>query len=110
MLSGVPLGARVDIEQGATVRRLLAVRSVRPCLEPGAEPRRPPDFLVRNSAAIALITWVALSGGLLWIAVSTRWVLAWLAFALTSLMPTLMLMVIGQTPERTAARIMHDRE
>jgi hypothetical protein len=65
---------------------------------------------VRPSAAIALILWAAFSGGLLWIAIGTGWVLAWLAFALTSLMPTLMLMVIAQTPGRTAARLLHDRE
>jgi hypothetical protein len=36
--------------------------------------------------------------------------LAWLGFGLTSLMPALMLMVIAQTAERPAARLMHDSE
>jgi hypothetical protein len=110
MLSGVSLGARVDIEQITTVRRLLAMRSVRPCLEPGAKPRRPPDVLVSPPTAIALTSWIAVSGGLLWIAIRTGSVLAWLAFALASLMPALMLMVIAQMPDRTAARMLHDGE
>jgi hypothetical protein len=65
---------------------------------------------VRRYDAFALTTWVTLSGGLLWIAIGTGWVLAWLAFALTTLMPALMLMVIAQTPQRPAARLMHDQE
>ena len=60
--------------------------------------------------ALALGSWLAVSGSLLLIATRTDWMLAWLAFALTSLMPPLMLMVIAQTAERPAARLMHDRE
>jgi hypothetical protein len=45
---------------------------------------------------------------LLWIAIGTGWLVAWLAFALTSLMPTLILMVIAQTPGLPVARFMHD--
>lgn len=65
---------------------------------------------MRPSKTIALSMWVALSGALLWMALGTQWLLAWLAFALMSLLPTLMLMVIAHSPERTAARMMHDRE
>ena len=108
ILSGVPLDGSVDIEQDATARCLLAVRHVRPRLESGACRPQPPNLPVRSFTALG--SWMAASGSLLWVATHTGWVLAWLAFALTSLMPALMLMVIAQTAEPTTARLMHDRD
>jgi hypothetical protein len=58
----------------------------------------------------ALGSWMAVSGSLLWIATRTGYAVAWLAFALATLMPALMLMVMAQTVERPTARLMHDPE
>jgi hypothetical protein len=44
ILSGVPLDARVDIEQSAATRCLLAVRDLRPHLESGAGLPHPPTL------------------------------------------------------------------
>jgi hypothetical protein len=59
---------------------------------------------------MAVGSWLVGSGSLLWIAIQTGWALAWLAFALTSLMPALMLMVLAQTPGPPAARFLHDEK
>jgi hypothetical protein len=103
----VSLDAGIDSEQDAATRCLLAVRHVRPHLESGADGFNPPDVPVRTFTALGW--WMAVSGSLLWIATRTGWVVAWLAFALASLMPALMLMVMAQTVERPTARLMYDR-
>ena len=79
-------------------------------MEPRARPDAPANVPVRPFTAIALVLWFVLSAGLLWIAIGSGWVVAWLAFALTTLMPTMMLLVMAQTPERATARFLHDRE
>lgn len=65
---------------------------------------------MKLSPVLLVVTWLALSAGLLWIAIDTGWMLAWLTFALISLMPTMTLMVIAQTPGLPVARLLHDRE
>jgi hypothetical protein len=106
----VPLDGRLDIQQDATAQCVLAVRQVRAHLESGASLPRPPNLPVRPVTAIAFSSWLAGSSTLLWIATRTGWVIAWLAFVLISLMPALMLMVLAQTPGRSAARLLHDEE
>jgi hypothetical protein len=84
------------------------MRQLRPHLESGAEQACPPNLPVRTVTAFG--SWIAVSGSLLWIATRTGWAVAWLGFALATLMPALMLMVIAQTAQRPTARLMHDRD
>jgi hypothetical protein len=84
------------------------VRQLRSHLASGAAQAYPPNVPVTTWTGLG--SWIGVSGSLLWIASRTGWMMAWLAFALTSLMPALMLMVIAQTAERPTARLMHDQE
>ena len=86
----------------------LPVRRLRPQLESGTHGPQPPNLPVKTP--FALIAWIAVSASLIWIATRTGWAAAWITFALASLMPALMLMVIAHTVEPPAARLMHDRE